>query len=88
MPRYWVYENWTRKRARLHLAECRFCKDGRGVQRQLSDDNGRWLGPFSERSAALEALERTERPDRRTCKHCCLIVEKVVDPRGVEPLTS
>lgn len=70
MPRYWVYENWTRKRARMHLAECRFCKDGHGVQRKISENNGRWLGPFSNRSAALKALAGTKQPDRRACEVC------------------
>ena len=70
MPEYWIYENLTRRQARMHLAECRFCKNGHGVQRKVSDKNGHWLGSFSDRQAALEALDRTQQPDRRSCELC------------------
>ncbi len=32
MARYWVYENWTNRRVRVHRGECGHCKDGRGCQ--------------------------------------------------------
>lgn len=71
MPDYWVYENLVRRQSRMHLAECRFCRNGRGIhQKIISEINGHWLGPFHDRSAALKALNGTGQPDRRPCETC------------------
>lgn len=70
MTRYWVYENWTRKRTRLHLAECSSCNDGRGKRDEDSGRNGRWLGPFSDRTTAFKAMSATGFADRAICPFC------------------
>lgn len=70
MPEYWVYENWTHKRARMHVAECSFCNKGRGFQPEDSGRNGRWIGPFSDREAASLALQNTGLADRNICPVC------------------
>ena len=70
MAEYWVYENWTHKRARLHLAECSFCNNGRGAQRVASGHNGQWHGPFAKRQAALTRMEQTKQLDRASCAFC------------------
>jgi hypothetical protein len=43
---YYIYENWRRKRGRIHLAGCGYCNDGRGTQPEDSGKNGRWHGPL------------------------------------------
>ena len=70
MPEYWVYENWTVRRARMHMAGCSFCNNGKGFRQEDSGRNGRWLGPFAERKAAVAALEGTGQPDRAPCAVC------------------
>ncbi len=37
---YYVYENWTHERARVHIDSCPYCKHGRGTQPQ---DGGRMV---------------------------------------------
>jgi hypothetical protein len=70
MTRYWVYENWRRKRARMHRADCASCNDGKGKQPEDSGRSGHWLGPFSEREAAVTALGNTGFVDRGICPFC------------------
>lgn len=70
MPEYWVYENWTHKRARLHLAECSFCNRGRGIHSEDSGRNGQWHGPFADKPRALEVLPGTKLADRMSCSVC------------------
>lgn len=70
VPGYWVYENWTHRRARMHVAGCSFCNEGRGVQKDDSGRNGRWFGPFAEGEAAYAALQNTAQPDRALCSVC------------------
>ena len=45
---YHIYENWVAHghSARVHLSECPFCNDGKGIHPNVSDDNGRWHWPF------------------------------------------
>ena len=42
---FYVYENWTHDRARVHRAECRFCNHGRGIQGTNDERNGKWHAP-------------------------------------------
>jgi hypothetical protein len=70
VPTYWVYENWTHKRARMHVAGCSFCNNGRSTQPEGSGRNGQWLGPFQQREDALKALEKTRQPDSAICGFC------------------
>lgn len=74
---YWVYENWTHARVRVHRAECSHCRNGRGTQPQDGGRNGAWHGPFNNPSAAwaegLAATLRRRRPsqwDVRACATC------------------
>lgn len=56
--RYWFYENWRTSphHAKIHLASCMYCNDGRGVnpERESSGDDVRWHGPFRTVEEALE----------------------------------
>ena len=67
---YWVYENWTAEnKARIHFADCPYCRDGRGIHPGASDKNGKWHGRFATFQEALDAAHRTGR-NVSTCKHC------------------
>ena len=66
---FWVYENWTVKKAMVHRGECSHCNDGRGTHPGSSDRNGKWHGPFSTLAAATQAAARTGQPVSR-CGHC------------------
>jgi hypothetical protein len=70
MDEYWVYQNWTHDRARVHRGVCSFCTHGRGVHGKTSDRNGEWTGPFSDRAAAFAAMNRLRRADSRACATC------------------
>ena len=67
---YWVYENWTHKRARVHMADCSHCNDGKGTQPSDSGQNGKWYGPFNERDAAFEKAKMTRQKDTKGRGHC------------------
>ncbi len=66
---YWVYENWTRDRARLHRAECGYCNDGRGTQPADSGRNGRWRFAADLQSARA-ILRNLKRADKAECGYC------------------
>jgi HTH-type transcriptional regulator / antitoxin HigA len=70
MDEYWVYQNWTHDRARVHRAVCSFCNHGQGIHGKSSDRNGEWRGPFTDRDAAFAAMSRLHRADSRACTTC------------------
>jgi HTH-type transcriptional regulator/antitoxin HigA len=67
---YWVYQNWTHDRARVHRGACSFCNHGRGIHGKSSDRNGEWTGPFADSAAAFAAMRRLGRTDSRACATC------------------
>lgn len=67
---YWVYENWTHKRARVHKEECSHCNRGRGTQASHSGRNDKWHGPFSDRGTAFNAAARLRQDDTKGCAVC------------------
>lgn len=68
--RYFVYENWVHDRARVHLAHCGYCQDGRGVHGSSSTHHGRWHGPYADRDSAFRAASTMGRNDTRACPNC------------------
>lgn len=58
---FYVYENWTHKRGRAHIAECSHCNSGKGTQAAHSGRNDTWHGPFQTREAAEQSLARLKR---------------------------
>ena len=72
-PRFWIYENWraTPHRAKIHLASCMYCNDGRGAnpERESSGANDRWRGPFRTVEEAVEAAQGLDMP-HSPCGHC------------------
>lgn len=67
---FYVYENWTHDRARVHRAECSFCNHGDGTHGGGSDRNGRWLPPFETSAQAFAQAAKLRRADHRGCGHC------------------
>ena len=67
---FYVYENWTNKRARLHRADCSFCKGGTGTQDSTSNKNGEWHGPFVDVEHARAKLATIEFADKQDCGSC------------------
>lgn len=70
MAKYYVYENWIHKRARVHLGDCSYCNHGRGHQGTKSREHGEWHGPFDERSVAFGFMHKLRREDSRGCPTC------------------
>jgi hypothetical protein len=68
--RYYVYENWTRDRGRVHKAECSDCNNGHGKSVVDSGKNGKWHGPFDARDLAFTAAKKLGRTDMRACGKC------------------
>jgi hypothetical protein len=67
---YYVYENWTRDRGRIHRAECSHCNNGIGMHASDSGQNGKWHGPYSDIKSANEAAQRLRRADMKPCGVC------------------
>jgi F-type H+-transporting ATPase subunit beta len=67
---YYVYENWTQKRTRIHRSDCSYCNEGRGTHGGNATRNGRWHGPIPARDAAVALAESLKRHDTKICAHC------------------
>ena len=67
---FYVYENWTHDRARVHRAECPYCNRGRGIHGTNNERNGKWHVPFSDRDAAYRFAHSTGRSDIAGCGYC------------------
>jgi hypothetical protein len=67
---YYVYENWTRDRGRIHRSDCSYCKNGEGMHEEDSGRHGKWHGPFSNIALAKDAAQRLGRADMKTCRVC------------------
>lgn len=67
---YYVYDNWTRNRGRIHRAECSVCNDGNGFHKSDSGSHGKWHGPFSDRDQAFQIADTLKRADMAPCARC------------------
>ncbi len=65
---FWVYENWTHDRARIHRASCGYCNDGEGMHAVTGNENGHWL-PFDSYYDARASVAM-RRPDAGDCRAC------------------
>jgi len=73
MAKYWIYENWTLKKAILHRSLCGSCNDGNGIHPNKSDLNSEWH-PFetlTEGQAFLQSV-RHKYNNVRSCSRCAL----------------
>ena len=74
---FYVYENWQAHghTAKIHKAECSFCKYGKGFHGTDSRKHGQWLGPFVTFADARQAALKTK-GTVSVCKFC--------GPEGIE----
>lgn len=68
-PTFWVYINEPNDKAFVHLADCRFCKDGNGMSSAVSEQNGKWIGPFDQPTAIRAAISSNKK-NKRWCAIC------------------
>lgn len=67
---YWVYDNWTINKARVHYGNCSYCNEGRGIHSSSSGKNSRWLGPFGAVDEADDVARRQKRAITDRCSVC------------------
>ncbi len=67
---YWVYENWTHKKAIIHNGPCSYCNHGKGMHAGSTNRNGQWLGPFNSLDEAQKVADSTGRDEIRSCQNC------------------
>ena len=70
MKEYWVYENWSAKKARVHYGDCQSCKHGKGTKQGSSDRYGRWHGPYEDRAIAFKEAKNLGQYAIRGCNVC------------------
>lgn len=61
---YWVYENWTVGRARIHVDGCNHMKSGEKTP------SGQWHGPFETEAAGLSVQVHQRAAPIRPCGFC------------------
>jgi hypothetical protein len=69
MP-FYIYNNWTRDRGRIHKAECGRCNFGKGVHETDSGRNSEWIGPIEDRDLAFKKAAALGRAEMRACMTC------------------
>ncbi|MEL6259122.1 MAG: F0F1 ATP synthase subunit beta, partial [Pseudomonadota bacterium] len=67
---FWIYENFSSKRARIHTGTCRYCNDGKGVGGDPTNDDDKWHGPFADFASADAAAAALNQKDTRPCGVC------------------
>jgi hypothetical protein len=66
--KFWIYVNEPNNVVTIHLSDCSFCNNGRGLKAGKSNANGQWFGPFSEDSANQNAIKSNKRSIIRCAK--------------------
>nr|WP_300377247.1 F0F1 ATP synthase subunit beta [Henriciella sp.] len=67
---FWVYEHFSKKRARIHTGDCRYCNHGQGVGGDQTNDDDKWHGPFDTFAKAEKAANALNHKDTRACGVC------------------
>ena len=67
---YWVYENWVRNKAIVHLGDCAFCGNGNGLHGSRQTKSSIWHGPFTNAADAANAAKACRRERTEGCKIC------------------
>lgn len=82
--KYYIYRNWVaEKKAVVHKATCSYCKNGKGIQKNLREDkNGAWSTGYNTYEDAVEAAKLPydghSNLKARACK-ICLAGKKIGD---------
>ena len=80
---FWVYEQFSHKRARIHRSTCRYCNDGQGVGGDATNDDDKWHGPFATFEEAEAHALSLGQADTRPCGVC-----KPGNPEAAKPATK
>ena len=68
---FWVYENKIRNRARIHVSDCRYCNNGKGVGGAADNvEADVWHGPFKTYPEAETKANTLGRKDVAACGAC------------------
>jgi len=68
---YYIYENWTVKKARIHKGVCVFCNNGEGIHKNPpGEKNGKWRGPFDLYNSAKKVAQSLRNRILSDCKIC------------------
>jgi len=67
---YFVYDNWTIDKARVHRSSCSHCNEGRGIHGNPSGKNSKWHGPFETVAAADAKAKSLRRNITDRCRSC------------------
>jgi hypothetical protein len=70
MGEFWIYENRAHKQARVHKGDCRGCNHGNGIHPGSSNHNGKWHGPYPDRSEAFKKAKALRQDNTRGCNVC------------------
>jgi hypothetical protein len=70
--KFFVYQNWTHKRAIVHKNSCVYCNDGKGMfpNKPYSEKNGKWSSSFTKYSEAKKLALETRMKDIHDCRVC------------------
>ncbi len=58
---FYVFDDESHRRARIHHSDCRYCKPA----------GDSWRGPYADADAATAAADELGRADTRFCQSCC-----------------
>ena len=68
---FYVYENWTHNKTRIHRGTCSHCNNGDGHSGGISEGgNDKWHGAFSSYADAKKCAQRLGRADNADCEFC------------------
>jgi hypothetical protein len=67
---YYVYDNWTINKARVHRGSCSYCNEGRGIHANPSGRSSRWHGPYDSVPKADQKARSLKREITDHCRSC------------------
>lgn len=68
---YYIYENWrAEQKAKIHIGTCKHCNNGNGQNKEKTNLNGKWHGPYSSIEDALGVAHSLPR-NVSFCGICC-----------------
>ncbi len=67
---YYVHENLLHKKTIIHRGDCKYCKEGLGLQEKEPNSKQFWHSGFTTLDDALRFAEGTGRKGVRVCYYC------------------
>jgi hypothetical protein len=69
---FYVFYAKPMRRARIHKGDCKYCRDGQGMENQHKTGSGAtgWEGPFAKLEEANACMTAFRYEDSQTCKYC------------------